>query len=111
MTEHNSKSYDARTGVLFPLRRRLTLILLSFSLLLMVFGSLTSPIDDVYYYVMLWTFATTILLLSIITGIYDIIKTYYETRLSYETLNRDYLRTEVNGDQRKELNEQKEMGS
>ncbi|MDR0609022.1 MAG: hypothetical protein LBG58_02840 [Planctomycetaceae bacterium] len=103
MTEHNSESYDAQTGVLFPLRRRLTLILLSISLLLMVFGVLTSPVDDVYNYVMFWTFATAILFLSIITGIYDIIKTYFETRLLYEKMNGDDVRTVMNEDQKKEL--------
>ncbi|MDR0705395.1 MAG: hypothetical protein LBF88_10465 [Planctomycetaceae bacterium] len=81
-----------------PLRRRLTLILLSFSLLLMIFGVLMLPVDDVYNYVLFCTFAATILFLSIVMGIYDIIKTYWETRLLHEKLNRDYLRTEVNED-------------
>jgi uncharacterized membrane protein YqjE len=111
MIEHNNKSYDARAGVLFPLRRRLTLILLFFSLLLMIFGVLTSPVDDVYNYVLFWTFSAAILLLSIITGIYDIIKTYFETRLLYEVLSRDYLQTGISEDRKKELDEQKKMGS
>jgi uncharacterized membrane protein YqjE len=111
MIGHNSESYDARTGVLFPLRRRLTLILLSFSLLPMIFGVLTSPVDDVYNYVMFWTLAATVLLLSIIAGIYDIIKTYLETRLLYEKMNRDYLQTGIKEDRKRELDEPKKMGS
>jgi uncharacterized ion transporter superfamily protein YfcC len=111
MIRHNSESYDTRTGALFPLRRRLTLVLLSFSLLLMIFGMQTSPVDDVYNYVMFWTLAVAVLLLSIITGIYDIIKTYFETRLLYEKINRDYLQTGISGDQKRESDEQKKMGS
>jgi hypothetical protein len=95
MIKHNCKSYDARIGILVPLRRRLTLMLLFFSLLLVVWGSLISPVDDVYNYVMLWTLAAATLLLSIIMGTYDIIKTYLETCLLYEISNRDDLRTEI----------------
>ncbi|MDR1963843.1 MAG: hypothetical protein LBQ50_08700 [Planctomycetaceae bacterium] len=86
---------EAKTGFYFPLRRRLTLILLFFSLLLMFFGMATSPTDEPYYYVTFWTLSVGILLLSIMVGVYDIVKTYAETRFLYEKLNQDHFQVDV----------------
>ncbi|MDR3197908.1 MAG: hypothetical protein LBU34_08590 [Planctomycetaceae bacterium] len=104
---HNKKIGDGRTGIFFPWRRRLMFMLLLFSLMLMIFGGLTSPVDEPYYYVLYWTFATVFLSVSILIGIYDIVKTYFETLFSYETSSRNSLQV----DRKENLMEEKKMGS
>jgi hypothetical protein len=61
----------------------------------MIFGGLTSPADESYYYVMYWTLAAFFLFLSILAGIYDTVKTYLEVRFFCETPVRSCLQTEV----------------
>ncbi|MDR1140583.1 MAG: hypothetical protein LBL62_02755 [Planctomycetaceae bacterium] len=93
MIKCKSETDETQTSVLFPLRRCLTLILLFFSFLLMIFGGLTSPVNESYYYVMYWTLAAFFLFVSILIGIYDTAKTYMEIRLSCETSAQNGLQT------------------
>ncbi|MDR2439686.1 MAG: hypothetical protein LBE12_10015 [Planctomycetaceae bacterium] len=86
---------ETQTSVPFPLRRRLTLVLLFFSLLLMIFGGLTPPFDELYYYALYWTLAAFFLFVSILVGIYDIMKTYMEIRLLWEKSNRNCLQIDT----------------
>ncbi|MDR2115694.1 MAG: hypothetical protein LBP87_04860 [Planctomycetaceae bacterium] len=101
---------EIRTRFLFPLRRCLTLTLLFISLLLIIFGCLTSPVDELYYYVLYWTFAAFFLFVSILVGSYDIVKTYMETRFSWDESNRNNFRTDVL-DIEKSSEDKKKMGS
>ncbi|MDR2756142.1 MAG: hypothetical protein LBC20_10580 [Planctomycetaceae bacterium] len=107
MIERHKEIDETRTSVPFPLRRCLTLILLFFSLLLMILGWLTSPIDESYHYVLYWTLAAFFLFVSILMGIYDIAKTYREIRFLWKTSNQNSLQIDMKEHQ---VNEKK-MGS